>query len=515
MEFLKRAIKNNYRNKTKFILLLITFMVIINLVLVGFSINNTGERLTDNIRKKLGSDATYELDYDKFYNSLTEDDYNKSIPPLSIETAEKIGKISYVKNYTLTISGNMGSKKDTKVYINSKDKKKFADWIANNESNEVLNVIGGNANLPNDFIEKKLSFKEGNFYTKEDIESKNKVVVISSSFARLNGYKLGDTIDLKFYVNEYDENYNIKKVNEITNSFKIVGLFDVANSSASSSAYSPIEAYKENTAYIPYSVYVDMDKERYKQNIGIYMTDTLVSDKIGISDYAPSFTIKYTIDDPKNLEAFKEEAEKLLTTEYHKIDIKDEQFKQLSKPINSVRDLARLVTFVIIGFGTVIIALVTALSLKDRKFEIGILLSLGESKIKIISQIFMELFIVSFIAFTISIGTGSLLNKTVGDHLLQNSITNMEEESEENDGDGVIMFESSSISEMKIIDDSFYPGSEENVDMDEIKSSANVGISASVLTKVAVSGLFIIFISTLIPALLIMRFNPKRILTDR
>ena len=66
----------------------------------------------------------------------------------------------------------------------------------------------------------------------------------------------------------------------------------------------------------------------------------------------------------------------------------------------------------------VIITLVTALTLKTRSYEIGVLLSMGVTKAKVVMQLFIELIIVALLGFTLSVISGSMIAGKVGDMVL-------------------------------------------------------------------------------------------------
>lgn len=78
-------------------------------------------------------------------------------------------------------------------------------------------------------------------------------------------------------------------------------------------------------------------------------------------------------------------------------------------------------TIMVVGIiivGAVILSLILVLNLKGRKFEIGVLLSLGEQKAKVILQMALETLIPVIIAFTISIAAGNLAAQQIGNIML-------------------------------------------------------------------------------------------------
>ena len=80
----------------------------------------------------------------------------------------------------------------------------------------------------------------------------------------------------------------------------------------------------------------------------------------------------------------------------------NEEFKNLSKPLDTLNLYANLIIWLVVINAIVIITLVVALTLKTREYEIGVLLSIGASKMKIIAQYFCELALVAILGFTLS-----------------------------------------------------------------------------------------------------------------
>ena len=64
--------------------------------------------------------------------------------------------------------------------------------------------------------------------------------------------------------------------------------------------------------------------------------------------------------------------------------------------------------------GVVILTLIIMLSIRERKYEIGVLLSLGESRMKVISQFFVEIFICMIFALGIAAASGNVVGNAVG-----------------------------------------------------------------------------------------------------
>lgn len=85
--------------------------------------------------------------------------------------------------------------------------------------------------------------------------------------------------------------------------------------------------------------------------------------------------------------------------------------------------ISKLVLIISVLASILIITLVTILFLRDRKHELGIYLSLGEKRSKVVGQIVFEVVVVAFVAITISVFTGNMLAKGFSNSLIQSQKT--------------------------------------------------------------------------------------------
>lgn len=83
--------------------------------------------------------------------------------------------------------------------------------------------------------------------------------------------------------------------------------------------------------------------------------------------------------------------------------IRDTEYRSLAGPLSSVQGAAAVMVAALLVMGAVILVLVTLLSMHAREFEMGILLAMGERKWKIILQLFIELLVPILLAVTLSI----------------------------------------------------------------------------------------------------------------
>ncbi|MDM8129624.1 FtsX-like permease family protein, partial [Paraclostridium benzoelyticum] len=154
-------------------------------------------------------------------------------------------------------------------------------------------------------------------------------------------------------------------------------------------------------------------------------------------------------------------------------------------------------------FGASILTLVIMLSIKDSMNEIGILMSLGESKFKIVGQLLSEILLVLVVSIGISALCGNSISNSVATQLIQTEISSTQNQNEFSNkqsppGRGGEMGSSRS-------DKTFTK--ENSID------TLDVNISSNDFLKMSLYSILISIVSTIAPASFVMRLNPKNILS--
>jgi len=288
------------------------------------------------------------------------------------------------------------------------------------------------------------------------------VIIISYNLASENNLSIGDTIDLETF-----------DANAMT--FTIIGLF------MSEDAITSGKSVTDNEVFMP-------------------LDDALV---LKGQDPSTTFTItsaKYFLLDPLDIDAFIAEStaafEEISSGELVFLDV---SYDAITAPLESVGSFSEIILYISVAAAVVILTLLIVNTLKERKYEIGVLLSLGEGKLKIAAQYLVELVLVALFAFTLSMTTSQTVSSELGDMLLQNEITDVTA--------------TDTVTEPK------GGGSEAttliatSIDYDTLEMNVSVSIQDFLFTLGI--GLGIIILSSAIPSLYITRYQPKKILSSR
>ncbi|WP_251859450.1 ABC transporter permease [Clostridium sp. Marseille-Q2269] len=487
MNFFKRAMLSIAKKKIKSLILFVVLIIIANMVLVGLSIQTATRKSTELARQKLGSDVTLTINKEKLMEERRNNKNTQKIakPVLTSDIADALKNNEHVTQYNY-ISSSFGLAKN---FENVKNEESNQDTTSEEglEKTKGMFKMKGNkfstmpevsfsgtitTNLLSDFKDGDSKIIEGRGITQNDT-GKN-VAVVETNLAKENNLKVGS----KIQVSSVDENTTLE--------FEIVGIYE-AKVNANNKNMDFLNPY--NKIYMPYNIASKLSE----------------SDDSNIKNITSAV---YFMDNPSNIESFKQYAKNnKIDLEKYTLDANDLLYKQMVGPIENVGSFSKtLVTTVSIA-GAMILVLIIALSLKDRKYEIGVLLSLGESKFKVIFQLVIEVLLVAFIAFGTSIFTGNLAANKIGHSLLSKEVkvtqsSSMQYRDNFNGQGDMEEKEHKRMNKNKL----------KNADL---VKDMDVSVTSKDLQKLAVIGLLIVIASASIPTVAVLRFSPKTILSKR
>lgn len=473
MNFIKRAILSVTKRKVKTIILIVILSVIANMVLAGLAIRSATVKSGEFARKKLGGAVSLSVDFEKAMSKSGNKGGKIDITPLTIKDVDKLKDLEHVKAYNYSSSG-MASAEGFKPVVKEQDNNKVdknssvvSSFSGPQDMAQPDVSLEGNlySELSPDFTEEKSKLIEGRNLTESD-QGKN-VAVIEKKLADENKLKLGDKIKIK----------DLQGKNTLE--LEVVGIYtaEKIESNPMMDAMTFLSPY--NKIYVPISVTAQLNSSSSGE------TDTIQN-------------AVYYMDDPMNIESFKNDVKSSgINLEDYKLDAKDSLYKQMMGPIENVGSFSKTIVIIVAIAGIAILSLIIILSLKDRRYEIGVLMSMGESRFKIISQLLVETMIVACIAFSISTFTGNVVAQKIGTNLLQNEINATEKQkNSQPSSSGAVMIG---------------PGGTINENVDAI-DKIDIGVSSSDLQKLYLIGFLIVTLATTVPTILILRFNPKTIL---
>ncbi|MFB6588693.1 ABC transporter permease [Bacillus thuringiensis] len=471
MNFIKRAILSMKKRIGTSLILMAVFLIVTNLVLAGFTIQNASKKAADAARKKLGADVTLGLDFDKLGQQARETGEMPKPPKLNTKETDQLAKSKYVKDYNY-ITHNFGIADGFKlVGVSEGEEGKGKGSVAIAGGSGSGSEIDMNSSLMIEGVRKTLlheSFKNGKSKIidgkpiTEQMQDQN-VALMEKRLAEQNNLKVGDKVKV--------QSGDKKETLEI----EIIGIYETNEQPMGQNA--PPMMNPANKLYMPYSTLKKLETDE------------------GMSS---SIQVVYLLNDPQYIDAFKKEAKKSdIDFKYFKLDAQDSLYKQMIGPIENIASTSQVIIYMVSIAGAIILGLIIMLSIKTRRKEMGILLSIGEKKWKLMAQFVVEVVCIAILAFGLSLTTGTKVSQFVGDNLLSSEIATASEE-KDNPQNGSVMVAG--------IGDTSQNQNEDPID------KIDVSVTGEDVGKMGGIGLTIAILATILPALSILRLNPKQIL---
>lgn len=520
MNFVNRAIKNVTRKLSKSILLAVTFFLIGNLVIVGLGISMASDNAKSLTRQKMKPIIVYDIDYEKWNNyvmGLTDEERNaiyadedkqKEINPsvkkediLELAAQEEVLAVNYAYTSQVYASG-FEFVKPEKNENNGGGTYVGPDGIESVYVEPNITIVGN-------YFENSIEWEDGTFelvdgsrIAQADMDANKPVVLIEEKLAQLNNFRVGDSVTIDMAgPNQKTEGLADLDTNV---TLDIIGIYrnnKVATNEQdewmmSQAYYLPANKLLANPtalqekmiaiqrAYHEYYKTQFPDEEYYQRPF---------NEDEAIYYQAPVYMLK----DPLMVDKFVSDNAHYLKG-YQRFDANNDMFDKFSKPLDTISLFANIIVWIVTLNAVVIITLVTALTLKTREYEIGVLLAMGVTKAKVVGQLFLELLIIAIVGFTLAVASGSLMAKSVGNMVLDYQVTASAEETTNNG--------------------QYWSGNENyftTITQDDMLGQYEVSVNPLLIAEIYILGIGVVFISILIPSIMIMRFNPKRILMNQ
>lgn len=514
---LKRSWLSIKRKVGRTVILSFIFFMMANLVLAAFIIKSAVAAQMNYAKSTLGGTITIQADMDTIReNQKAEMEKGgdpstmfkeMSRPSIDVKTANEIASsyTDYIKDYSYEVSASANSNNleavETRGFGGGKNgMPNFGGMpgmdFNNNKSTTSetklesdITISGINAYAYISGVKNEtITIKDGTYFDESSTDS----AMISYEFAELNSLKVGDTITLK----------NVYTEKEIP--LTIIGIYDSSEERSDANA---IYMNTETAAkFLSSDEYVDGNYN--VQNATFYMTN---------SDNAEEFVNKINTE-------FTELAENNL-----KVAVDTSEYDSIAGSIESVGSFANTILIIVIIATVIIIALIVTINVKDRRYEIGVLMSLGADKKNIVGQIAAELLIIGTFGFALASVTGSLFAGALGNAILDSQTTSSSKMSEKNFGrPGAEMgnmpsmpgnsSRGSSRSGSPSFSGGDIPGNMKDVmqsGREENKVELNINAEPLDYLLLFVTGYTVIILALIIPSASIMRYQPKQILAGK
>lgn len=410
MYILKNAFISITRNKGRNLLIGIIVVVIACATTIALAIRSSAKNLIESYENQYDVTATIGINREsmrgemKFDQEMTDEERSQqksnmadifsTASSISVSDINNYGDSDYVKDFYYTLSVGVNSDSLEKASTNMENSS-FAGGPDENRGGGKENfqnldasdfTLMGYSSLTSmeDFISGKYTITEGELSS--DLESMT--CVINSELATLNGINVGDEIT---FVDSSDDD------NSVT--LKVVGIFEEESDAEDAMGMFTTSA---NTIITNTSV-----------------VSTLIENNEDIkSTLSPTFILT----DKSVIEGFEEELAEKGLSEYLQVSTNLDQVEGATSTISNVTTFVTTFLIVTLVIGGIVLFVINMINIRERKYEIGVLRTIGMKKSKLTLQFISELLIVSFTALFIGAGIGAVASVPVSNYLLNAEI---------------------------------------------------------------------------------------------
>lgn len=423
MYVLKNSLKNLVRNKGRNIAILLIAILTLTSVTISFSIQKISDLAIEQYRDNFGVQARVGFNWEKMNqehppeqsvddNGGISIEQNFEVPLPGVAEYENYADSPYVKRTLyhaicavmsdslkpvkdnlkqgeeiIDIAGM--SKEELMKFFNVSTEKELEETLGGKEElqkimdtkNDCIGSLVGftDLSLLEDFSTGKRKLEQGTF------PEKRNECIISSVFAKENNLKLGDTISV-YGPSKSMDNEEI--------SLTVAGIYG--------------DYFNEVTAAELGLVYGD-----------IFTTyDTLTNTGFHYIDLIDAI---FVLKNPESAKRFEQELRTKGLNEYQTLEYSTEEYENNTEPLKNISHIAEIFTLSASMIGAAVLLLISFINVRERKYEIGVLRSMGMNKSGIARGMIYEILTLMLAAFVVSIFAGIVLTKPIASTILDNT----------------------------------------------------------------------------------------------
>ena len=497
MYIIKNAFISIFRNKGRNILVGIIIMVIASSCAITLAIRSSADKIVTSYENKYPVTVTIGMNRANLTKSFKEnatsqeemiENFNE-IEPLTIEDIETFGDSDYVSKYNYTYS----------VSLNGKDIEEATDSLVKEttttktETETKTETYTNPAPSRGDHMPPFGGDNGGSTETKKSTTQRKTTTTqvenirnerASKGVFTLQGYNsyeaMSEFISGNYTITDGEVILVSPDDESITYDLNITGI------------------YKENTEEAS-----DM-RSMFSNSVNTIITNvTTVKDVVSKDeDFNPTVSPTYILKDKDDIEAFEKEVTDKGLSEYYMLSDNIETIENATKSIISVKSFATTFLIITLIIGAVVLLVINMINIRERKYEIGVLRTIGMRKSLVSLQFMFELLVVCIVFLLIGAGIGGLTSVKVSNKLLANEIANAE-------------------TDMDAINDNFggkmrdFRPEEMGITQLETIETMDAIVDVKVLGELLLIGAGLTIVGSIASMVSISRFSPLTILKER
>jgi len=468
MYIIKNAVKNLLRNSGRNILMGILLFFMLTTICVSVVIESAAQKMSDIYKDQFNVTATFKVDYQSLI--ATSNNGILDVPPLTTEDFKKFADSEYVKDY-ITYGGNVMYAPDISAIGAESESASLGGIQILDDDREGfhsanLSIYGySDITQLTDFLDGSRKIIEGTVF------SNLNECIISEELAEKNNLKINDTISVQ----------SVDKAKSQTLTLSISGIYSDEKSSSGQVVFTPTQL-PANDVMMNFDTLAQLRSDEY------------------------SVEGSFILANADALEGFTKDLENKGLPEGYYISSNSDEYKKIIAPANGLSSIVKVFMIVILILGNGILLLLSFITTRERKYEIGILRARGMSKGKIAFQFLTESFILVTICLTLALFTGILTAQPISDALLRSEIVKIEQQ--EKDSSEKL----DNIFSMDLVESIEFGESTANL---EAISNIEVGFTITSILVIVFFSIVLCVLTSIAGVIYLAKQEPMRILMER
>lgn len=465
MYILRNAAKNLLRNKGRNILIGFIMLVMLTSIAVSVIINTTTEKIIEDYKTRFGAEVYINPDPQKVQDALNKGGGGDLVPGIPLEQKLKFGESNYLKE--MTYRASIATKlSDLKAVGEDAPQEDGTITGGSSDSNAILVGFSQGAELTD--------FKNGSRkVTQGHMPESNNEALISEDLAKLNNLNAGDTIT------------SATNVEGVTTklALTISGIYYDSTENNGSEGYMPTHLNRRNEVITSADALLRYGRE-IKEN------SKLTMDFIDIE-------ATYVLKNPDDIGAFENELRTKGLPDVYSISADEASYNSIVKPVEGVSNIITVFLVLVLVIGGIILVFLSTLTIRERKYEIGVLRAMGMKRFTVArGQIYESLILVA-LCLVLGLGVGNILSGPVSNAMIETQIkaAQMENQTQNNIVINI--------------------GDSNNGSQEDLLSSLDVFMTPEAVAQIAGMALLIALISSTAGLIYILRYEPMKILSER
>ncbi|MCL1989372.1 MAG: ABC transporter permease [Defluviitaleaceae bacterium] len=498
MNIYQRAFVAVDRNSKKSIVLFLLLFIISNLIMAALLVRSAIDETVDHFNTNMPNQIALVI---RSQNEECETCH------LTLEKLTKIEDLSYVRQSSFGLRTHTLVSDELFYPVSFETAETCLDLDMCSFS---LEGVSGLQML--EIEEDQLQVVEGRFFEEHELINGSPVVLVPLYLAELNGLNLGDQVTLNGNIGGGHPHESPLALNErhyvaespyvvrerlysyiwypYTTDLEIIGFYDLAFETSSARAENLRNTFVFRL-YAPLQYVYEFLDRQYELASQFYTHEELAV----FGQTPPKFMYAtFTLHDFRDYESFYHATAEILGDLYDDRHVSVSAFGEWSREYFSTSmaemdHVLRLFLYLTVLACLVVMGLLITLFFRDRRFEMGIYLSLGAKRFQIIKQLLIELCYIIFPAYGLALLTSAILARRMNDFLTNQYLLLLDANESMN-----MMFYSNTIS------------------YDKVLSFHRISVNFSNLLWISAVLLIVLLLSLLGPFFSVLRLSPLTLL---